>query len=305
VNVLSFGQERYVTSLIKSVLPSLNEVTRWPKDYHSSVVARPLRACDTAKGQLSVTSPPPVTRTSEGPSWPSLGRPCKLAWVGSSPADANTCISSYHDTCRLCLKLVIDGPLYMKTLFTNVAVASLSQSPVHAWPDTPMIRLGLIIERHAYTTQTLIPEPRLCIAFADPAAINATSVVIELDQALILINPVGPHQQYSRFGRPDSVVLTSADPDHLSIDAMTGLLRRDTLVLVLVLAPQSVIDQLPLMISNNVVSPFDIGTGQTARGITFRAVSRSSNSPLGSRVHDRDRGDIGVLIKIDGQRAFF
>lgn len=193
------------------------------------------------------------------------------------------------------------GRQQMKTLFTIAAVASLAQSPAQAWKYTPITSVGWLNSANHHGARQVGPEHVVSIAFTEPVAINGVSVVIQLDQALILIDPVGNQEQYRRFGRPDIVVLTSADPDHLSIDTMIGLLRRDTLVL----APESVIDQLPLMISNNVFSPFEVGTGQTVGDITFRALSPSSNLPRETEVYDRDRGDIGVLIEMDGQRVFF
>ena len=132
-------------------------------------------------------------------------------------------------------------------------------------------------------------------------AISHASAVVALDQATVFIDPVGPQEQYRRFGRPDIVVLTRAHPAHLSIDTMIGMLRRDTVVL----APQTVIDQLPLMISNNVVTPFEAGKTQQVDGITFTAFPASAPIPSGAAVHARDRGDIGVLMEADGARVYF
>jgi len=143
--------------------------------------------------------------------------------------------------------------------------------------------------------------PAIPATFPEPVAINPASVVLDLDQALILIDPVGNQEQYRRFGRPDIVVLTRAHPDHLSIETMIGLLRRDTVVL----APQSVIDQLPLMISNNVITPFDIGTTQNVAGIGFTARSVADAIPDGTRIYTRARGSLAVLIAFDGVDAYF
>ena len=128
-----------------------------------------------------------------------------------------------------------------------------------------------LIGNYSQSARQLATEHLLSVAFWEPVAINRASVVIELDQALIFIDPVGNQQQHRRFGRPDIVILTRAHPDHVNIDTMIGLLRRDTVVL----APQAVINQLPLMISNNVISPFEAGTAQDLNGITFRALSAS------------------------------
>ena len=132
-------------------------------------------------------------------------------------------------------------------------------------------------------------------------AITPASAVIELEKATVFIDPVGSQSQYARFGRPDIVVLTQVGPDHLSIDTMIGMLRRDTVVL----APQAVIDQLPLMISNNTVAPFSPGTTQVVDGIRFTALPPTASIPSAAQVHQRDRGDIAVVMEVDGAVVYF
>lgn len=189
----------------------------------------------------------------------------------------------------------------MKGLLTLAAVVGFMQSAERAASSSSVAAAGQPTKAVGFTSGAWDTEPLARISFEERTTQSSTSVVIPLDQALILIDPVGDQQQFRRFGRPDIVVLTSPDPKHLSIDTMIGLLRRDTLVL----APQSVIDKLPLMISNNTVAPFEIGTAQTARGITFSAVSPSARPPAGSLVHDREVGEIRVLIEVEGERVLF
>ena len=135
----------------------------------------------------------------------------------------------------------------------------------------------------------------------EPVAIDDVGAVVELTGTTVFVDPVGSQERYARFGRPDIVVLTSAHPDHLSVDTMIGMLRRDTAVL----APRTVIERLPLMIANNVISPFDAGTGQEVEGIVFRALPASSGPPPDARVHDRERDEIGVVIEVDGASLHF
>lgn len=182
----------------------------------------------------------------------------------------------------------------MKNLFAVAAIASLAQAPAHAWTSALVGSQSQGVRQPA--TMHILPA-----AFPEPVAINRASVVITLEQATIFIDPVGSQEPYRRFGRPDIVVLTRVHPDHLSIDTMIGMLRRDTVVL----APQAVINQLPLMISNNVIAPFDAGSTQDVDGIRFRALSASSDIPSGAQVYPRDRGDIGVVIEVDGTGVYF
>lgn len=188
----------------------------------------------------------------------------------------------------------------MKIMIAITAFTCLGLTAVHAagWPATAVLDGG--VEKHPSGAFQLATYHLPCATFSECVTITPASVVVQLDQVTVFIDPVGSQAQYSRFGRPDIVVLTRADPDHLSIETMIGMLRRDTVVL----APQAVIDQLPLMIANNVITPFEAGTTQVVNGITFRALS-SSNVPDGAQVYPRERGDIGVVVEVDGASAFF
>jgi L-ascorbate metabolism protein UlaG (beta-lactamase superfamily) len=132
-------------------------------------------------------------------------------------------------------------------------------------------------------------------------AISHASAVVEWDEATVFVDPVGAQSQYAPYGTPDIVVLTHVHPDHLSVDTMIGMLARDTVVL----APQSVIDVLPLMIANNTIRPFEAGTTQSVLGITFTAVPAYNIRPEAQQYHPRSRGDIGVVMDVDGTRVYF
>ncbi|MEO1796133.1 MAG: hypothetical protein AAFR53_03855 [Pseudomonadota bacterium] len=155
--------------------------------------------------------------------------------------------------------------------------------------------LGLGAPLPASGVQTVSTEALSAVA------ITPASLVMEVDGALIMVDPVGDQAAFRAYGRPDIVVLTRASEEHLSIDTMIGLLRRDTVVL----APQAVIDQLPLMISNNTVAPFDVGAAQSVGGLTFRALEAEASLPQGTQKYQRMRGDIGVLMEAGAARIFF
>ncbi len=150
----------------------------------------------------------------------------------------------------------------------------------------PLRRLGL------YQVQEIAPEI---------VSITPASAVIKLDQATVFTDPVGPQSNYALFSRPDIVVLTRAHPDHLSIETMIGMLRRDTVVL----APRAVIDQLPLMIANNTIAPFSPGTTREVSGIRFTALPLSAIIPSAASVYQRQRGDIGVIMEVEGTMVYF
>ncbi|NBF41148.1 MAG: MBL fold metallo-hydrolase [Spirochaetes bacterium] len=132
-------------------------------------------------------------------------------------------------------------------------------------------------------------------------AISHASAVVEWDEATVFVDPVGAQSRYAPYGTPEIVVLTHIHPDHLSVDTMIGMLARDTVVL----APQSVIDELPLMIANNTIRPFEAGTTQNVLGITFTAVPAYNIRPQAQQYHPRSRGDIGVVMDVDGTRVYF
>lgn len=132
-------------------------------------------------------------------------------------------------------------------------------------------------------------------------AISHASTVVEWDETTVFVDPVGEQSQYAPYGTPDIVVLTHIHRDHLSVDTMIGMLSRETVVL----APQSVIDRLPLMIANNTITPFEPGTTQEVLGITFTAVPAYNIRPEPQQYHPRSRGDIGVVMDVSGTRVYF
>lgn len=132
-------------------------------------------------------------------------------------------------------------------------------------------------------------------------AISHASAVVAWDEVTVFIDPVGEQSQYAPYGTPDIVVITHIHPDHLSVDTMIGMLSRETVVL----APQSVINELPLMIANNTISPFEAGTSQNVLGITFTAIPAYNLRPEAQQYHPRERGDIGVVMEVAGTRVYF
>ncbi|MFW6328693.1 MAG: MBL fold metallo-hydrolase, partial [Alkalispirochaetaceae bacterium] len=132
-------------------------------------------------------------------------------------------------------------------------------------------------------------------------AVQHASAVVEWQEATVFVDPVGEQSRYAPYGTPDIVVLTHLHPDNLSVDTMIGMLSRRTVVL----APQSVIDLLPLMIANNTIAPFEAGTTQEVLGITFTAIPAYNTRPEAQQYHPRSRGDIGVVMEVEGTRVYF
>jgi L-ascorbate metabolism protein UlaG (beta-lactamase superfamily) len=189
----------------------------------------------------------------------------------------------------------------MFNMIAFAAIACLAQTEAQAGGCPATAVFEAVAETHRNGAIKWPRDYLLHVAFSERVVINGASAIVQLHQATIFIDPVGTQEQYRRFGRPDIVILTRAHPDHLSIDTMIGMLRRDTVVL----APQAVIDLLPLMIANNVITPFEAGMTQVVDGVTFRALSASSNIPSGVEVYPRARGDIGVVLEFDGASAYF
>lgn len=132
-------------------------------------------------------------------------------------------------------------------------------------------------------------------------AIDHASAVVEWGDVTVFVDPVGEQAQYAEYGTPDIVIITHIHPDHLSVDTMIGMLSRETVVL----APQSVIDEVPEMIANNVITPFAAGTAQEVMGITFTAIPAYNLRPEAQQYHPRERGDIGVVMEESGTRVYF
>lgn len=150
----------------------------------------------------------------------------------------------------------------MFNMIAFAAIACIAQTEAHAGGCPATAVFKGVAETHRNGAIKWPTDYLLHVAFSERVVINGASAIVQVDQATIFIDPVGKQEQYRCFGRPNIVVMTRAHPDHLSIDTMIGMLRRDTVVL----APQAVIDLLPLMIANNVIT----ATGEVRTGIPSR-----------------------------------
>ena len=128
----------------------------------------------------------------------------------------------------------------MSKLIAIVAFASLG-NPWTTTPSSSFPASWSAQQSNEMLIDDLLSDVGTHLVQAQPleiTRITPTSAVIKMDNVTVFIDPVGSQSQYARFGRPDIVVLTRAGPEHLSIDTMIGMLRRDTVVL----APQAVIN---------------------------------------------------------------
>lgn len=133
------------------------------------------------------------------------------------------------------------------------------------------------------------------------SAVDHASAVVEWENLTVFIDPVGDQVKYESFGTPDVVVITHVHGDHLSVDTMIGMLSRETIVL----APQSVIDELPLMISNNTFMAFNPGVNREVGGVNFTAIPAYNIRPEAINFHPKERGDIGVVMESGEARIYF
>lgn len=119
----------------------------------------------------------------------------------------------------------------MLSMIAFSAIACLAQTEAHTGGCPATAVFEAVAETHRDGAIKWPTDHLIRVAFSERVVINGASAVVQLDQATIFIDPVGRQEQYRRFGRPDIFVLTRAHPDHLSIDTMIGMLRRDTVVL--------------------------------------------------------------------------
>lgn len=189
----------------------------------------------------------------------------------------------------------------MKTIIALFLVTAFSHTFLQAHAVAESSFTMLLNKNSSETLSSNNADELTPFNIVPPIAVNSRSTVMQLKQATVFVDSVGAQIDYRRFGSPDIVVLTRAAPSHLNIDTMIGMLRRNTIVL----APQAVIDQLSLMIANNVITPFDAGTTQQVRDIVFRALDRSEKMPADVYMQERERGDIGVVMEVDGESIYF
>lgn len=133
----------------------------------------------------------------------------------------------------------------------------------------------------------------------DITPIEHATAVLEWNDVVIYLDPVGGAEAFEGQKQPSLILITDIHGDHLNIETLNEL---DTSHATFVV-PQAVADELPEKFSEQLVI-MNNGTSEEVSGITIEAIPMYNLREEALKFHSKGRGN-GYVLNIDDQRIYF
>lgn len=128
--------------------------------------------------------------------------------------------------------------------------------------------------------------------------ISHATMVIEWDDTVIYVDPVGGTEVFTDLAKPDLILITDIHGDHMSGETLEGLNTED----VSIVLPQAVADKLPEDLSGN-FEVLNNGLTRDFSGFTIEAIPMYNLRPEALKFHEKGRGN-GYVIEYAGERIY-
>lgn len=128
--------------------------------------------------------------------------------------------------------------------------------------------------------------------------ISHATMVLEWDETVFYIDPVGGSEAFSGMKDADIILVTDIHKDHLNLETLQAVKKENNRIV----APQAVIDQLPVDLKIGVIALANEETiEQNAFNITGVPMYNLREEAL--QFHEKGRGN-GYIIEKDGFRVY-
>lgn len=128
--------------------------------------------------------------------------------------------------------------------------------------------------------------------------ISHATAVIEWDDIVIYVDPVGGAADFSSHARPDFVLITDIHGDHMDAATLTELQLKD----IPIITPQAVKEQLPDSLSAQIIV-MNNGEKQDLKGFSIEAIPMYNLREEAKQFHPKDRGN-GYVLERNRKRLY-
>ncbi|MGK7755625.1 MULTISPECIES: MBL fold metallo-hydrolase [unclassified Roseovarius] len=168
-------------------------------------------------------------------------------------------------------------------------------------------RRKFLIGSAAVGTVTVLPSLALAaeegasMSFLDGAVsihpISHASFVMETPAGVVYVDPVGEASEYEGLPEPELILITHRHGDHYSADLLSALPE------VPILTNADVMGMMPENMQGRAQA---IAAGETTEmmGLGIKAVPAYNITEGRLDFHPQDRGDIGFVVTVDGNRIY-
>jgi L-ascorbate metabolism protein UlaG (beta-lactamase superfamily) len=128
--------------------------------------------------------------------------------------------------------------------------------------------------------------------------ISHASLVLDWEGHIILADPVGGAEAFSKHPSPSIILLTDIHGDHLSTSTLESVAKADTIIV----APQAVADLLPTTTPGTIVV-LKNGEKSVQKGFSIEAVPMYNVPESETSLHAKGRGN-GYVVENAGKRVY-
>lgn len=125
------------------------------------------------------------------------------------------------------------------------------------------------------------------------------TAVLEWNETIIYIDPVGGSDRFTEYPPPDLVLITDIHGDHFNAETLEGLNTQKAKLIV----PAAVADKLPESFTPQ-IDVLDNGASKERYGITVTAIPMYNLRPEAKAFHTPGRGN-GYVLEKEGFRVYF
>lgn len=125
------------------------------------------------------------------------------------------------------------------------------------------------------------------------------TAVINWNETIIYIDPVGGTDAFKAYPAPDLILITDIHGDHFSLETLQGLDTQKAKIIV----PNAVAEKIPTAFTAQ-IDVLDNGVTKTRYGISVTAIPMYNLRPEAKTFHTPGRGN-GYVLEQNGTRIYF
>ncbi|MEZ4793907.1 MAG: MBL fold metallo-hydrolase [Flavobacteriaceae bacterium] len=144
---------------------------------------------------------------------------------------------------------------------------------------------------------TSVPQTEIKREFKVNPVSHAT-MVLTWDGKTIYVDPVGGAEVFSKFKKPDLILVTDIHGDHLNVETLEAIMTPETQLVV----PLAVSKELPNGFTNK-VAILSNGNSREILGFNIEAVPMYNLREEALKFHEKGRGN-GYVIQRNGRRVY-
>jgi L-ascorbate metabolism protein UlaG (beta-lactamase superfamily) len=125
------------------------------------------------------------------------------------------------------------------------------------------------------------------------------TLALQAGDHVVYVDPVGGAERFEGLPAPTLILITHIHGDHLNVPTLQAVYGKETPIV----APASVMEKLPDALKSRATT-IRAGQKTEATGVSIEAIPAYNTTPERLGYHPKDRGDVGYVLGLAGQRVY-